>query len=389
MVSTYSAKSANIELMTTATTPAPAELAVDPGLRTDTRRLSRNRLAGLLGTCVAVALWVLWRTGPGEVPYLDMFESTARQWPTAPLPADSQYVLREPLGQILYRVLPVHGVGVYLALHLVCLLGSALLLATWLCRRLGRDSGLVACMVLALAPVTAVLLLWIGMYDAFSILAWVAVLIAMGRRPGWQLAAGVLAGFQNFEQMGVGLLMVALVPQLARSVGLRPRMPQLLGGAVLGKVVLEGYLHHVGAGSGSRLSYLERWDVFSGLLGSASSDAPLLVWSALAGLWGFALKALYESWDGWTAQQRTGLVLAVLLWFGSATLSADHTRVLAMTSFPLIVMGAMAIATRRPWRTLLRMPQTWLLVLAPPVVLLDYATLPMGIKPGTWGVWIF
>jgi len=125
MVSTYSEKSASIELMTTATTPAPAELAVDPGLRTDTRRLSRNRLAGLLGTCVAVAPWVLWRTGPGKVPYLGMFESTARQWPTAPLPADSQYILREPLGQILYRVLPVHGVGVYLALHLVCLLGSA------------------------------------------------------------------------------------------------------------------------------------------------------------------------------------------------------------------------------------------------------------------------
>ncbi len=73
----------------------------------------------------------------------------------------------------------------------------------------------------------------------------------------------------------------------------------------------------------------------------------------------------------------------------SATLSADHSRVLAMTWFPLVVMAAPAIAARWPWRTLLRMPQTWLLILAPPVVLLDYATLPMGIKPGTWGVWSF
>ena len=73
----------------------------------------------------------------------------------------------------------------------------------------------------------------------------------------------------------------------------------------------------------------------------------------------------------------------------SATLSADHSRVLAMTSFPLVVMGALAIAARRQWRTLLHLPQTWLLILAPPVVLLDYATLPMGIKPGAWGVWSF
>jgi hypothetical protein len=65
---------------------------------------------------------------------------------------------------------------------------------------------------------------------------------------------------------------------------------------------------------------------------------------------------------------------------------ADYSRVLAMTWFPLVVMAALAIAARWPWRTLLRMPQTWLLILAPPG-LLDYATLPMGIKPGTWGVW--
>ncbi len=35
------------------------------------------------------------------------------------------------------------------------------------------------------------------------------------------------------------------------------------------------------------------------------------------------------------------------------------------------------------------LPQTWLLVLAPPLVLVDYTTVQMGIKPGTWGLWIF
>jgi len=96
------------------------------------------------------------------------------------------------------------------------------------------------------------------MYDAFAILAWVVVLVTLGRRPGWQLAAGVLAGFQDFEQMTVGLLMVALLPGLARAAGLRPRVAYLLGGTVAGKFALEVYLHAVGAGPGSRLSYLAR-----------------------------------------------------------------------------------------------------------------------------------
>ena len=155
------------------------------------------------------------------------------------------------------------------------------------------------------------------MYDAFAILAWVVVLVTMGRRPGWQLAAGVPAGFQDFEQMTVGLLMVALLPGLARAAGLRPRVAYLLAGTVAGKFALEVYLHAVGAGPGSRLSYLARGDVFSGLLASAAADAPLLVWSALAGLWGFTLKALCDSWGGWPCHQRAGLVLAVGLWFGA------------------------------------------------------------------------
>lgn len=347
-------------------------------------------MTGLLAACGALLVWVLWRTGPGKVPYLGMFEAVARDWPRSALPPDGGYILREPIGQLIYRVLPVHSLDAFLQLHLAALVVAAALLSGWLCRRLGRDGGLVATMVVALAPVTAVLLLWIGMYDAFSVLVWVLLLMSLGRRAGWQLAAGVLAGIQNFEQVAVGLVLLALVPQLARAVGLRPRIGYLLGGAVLGKLALELYLRGVGAGSGSRLSWLAHWDMVSRLLGATGSQFPLLLWSALAGLWGFALKALYDSWGGWSRAERAGLPLAAVLWFATSALSADHTRVLAMTSFPLVALGAMAIATRWPDpRTLLRLPQTWILVLAPPMVVLDYTLVPMGIKPGTWGIWIF
>ncbi|WP_127783840.1 hypothetical protein [Rhodococcus sp. X156] len=383
--------------MTTAPPSPRPDSTADPARGTARAALGRARIRPALAAvvslplaCAGVLVWVLWRTGPAKVDYLDLFELTARQWPTAPLPEDSQFLLRAPLGQLTYRLLPVHSTAAYLLLHAAALAVAALWLTLWLRRRLGGRSGLVAATVVALAPVTTVLLLWIGMYDAFSVLAWIVVLVSLRHRPAWQLAAGVLAGVQNFEQVAVGLVLLALVPQLPRAVGLRPRTAHLLAGALVGKVALELFLHAVGAGGGSRLTFLARWEVFTGLLGSTTAEAPLLVWSALAGLWGFALTGLLHCWPGWSRREQVGLVLAVLLWLGTAAVTADHTRVLAMTSFPLVVIGAMVIADRwRDVRELARLPQSWMLVLAPPVVLVDYTLLQVGLKPGTWGVWIF
>ncbi len=66
----------------------------------------------MLGLCAAVCLWVVWRTGPGKVRALDLAEATALGWPTVAVPADSQCILRQPLGQLLYRLLPVHGTNI-------------------------------------------------------------------------------------------------------------------------------------------------------------------------------------------------------------------------------------------------------------------------------------
>ncbi len=67
--------------------------------------------------------------------------------------------------------------------------------------------GLIAATVIALTPVTAVLLLTIGLYDAFSILTWILLLIALGRNGHWQLGAGLLAGIGDYEQIAVGVTM--------------------------------------------------------------------------------------------------------------------------------------------------------------------------------------
>jgi hypothetical protein len=69
-------------------------------------------ILGVLGLCAAVCLWVVWRTGPGKVRALDLAEAAARGWPAVAVPTDSQYILRQPLGQLLYRLLPVHGTNI-------------------------------------------------------------------------------------------------------------------------------------------------------------------------------------------------------------------------------------------------------------------------------------
>jgi len=342
------------------------------------------------GVFVAVGGWVLWRTGPAPVGRLDFFEHSAATWPHTVLAPESQYVPRVPWGQLAYRLLPAHSITSYLALQLGCLALSGVLLGAWLCRRLGMRPGLIAATVIVLAPVSAVLLLTIGLYDAFSILTWILLLIALGKSGHWQLGAGLIAGIGDFEQITVGVVMVLLIPALPRAAGLRPRGRALIAGLVLGRLTLEAYLHGVGVGSGSRLSYVAHWHVLSYLLGSTLGNGPLIAWSALAGLWGFAITALLRSWGAWPTGARRNLVIAVLIWAGACALSADHTRVLALTSFPLVVMGAMVIALRYPhWRILARMPQTWMLMLAPPVVIGGWDTITMGIKPGIWGLGMF
>jgi len=357
----------------------------------DASRTRRRRATFIaLGVFATVCGWVLWRTGPAPVGRLNFFEHSAATWPHTVLAPESQYVLRVPWGQLAYRLLPAHSITIYLALQLGCLALSGVLLGAWLCRRLGMRPGLIAATVIALAPVSAVLLLTIGLYDAFSILTWILLLIALGRNGHWQLGAGLIAGIGDFEQIGVGVVMVLLIPALPRAAGLRPRGRALIGGLVLGRVALEAYLHGVGVGSGSRLSYVAHWHVLSYLLGSTLGNGPLIAWSALAGLWGFALTALLRSWGAWPTGVRRNLVIAVLIWAGACALSADHSRVLALTSFPLVVMGAMVIALRYPdWRILARMPETWMLVLAPPVVVGGWDTITMGVKPGIWGIGMF
>lgn len=346
-----------------------------------------QRLRDVAVACTVVSLWVLWRTGPGKVPFVEAFEAFARGWPDVELLPREAYVLRNFLGPLLYQVVPTPGTGRFLQLHVAALVLAGVLLSGWLHRRLGTGAGPVAVVLLMLSPVTALLLLWIGIYDAFAVLVWVGVLVSLSHRPALQVLAGALAGAQNLEQVAVGVVLLALVPELARSLGLRVRVVHLLVGAVAGRAVLELWLRAVGAQSGSRLSFLSDPVLLESVTRSFTLMAPVVLWSVLGGLWPFATTALREGWPRWSRSLRLRLVLVLVSVLGFSFLAADHTRVIVMVSFPLVVLGCMALARQvGDVRALARRPEAWLLLLVPPVLVQDDRLLPIGIKLGTWGI---
>lgn len=373
--------------------PGGAVAAPAVGPRPDAQPAGRAARGGVVAAVVTgVLLLVLWRTGPSKVPNVARAEEVARSWPLTPVAPQEGYVLRSALGQVLYALSPVQNVNVFLALHVLALVVTAALLAAWLVVHCGRQRAATAVVLLLLSPPTAVLLLWIGMYDAFSVLVWVLLIVTLSvprrLRLPLQLLAGFLCGLQNFEQSLVGVVLVALLPELSRAARLKPLLPALVLGLVLGKGVLELYLGAAGAPSGSRISFLlDDPMVLANAFITFGLTAPLVIFSALCGLWAYVAPEIPTSWARWTTSLRVRVVLAALGWLGVGILGLDHSRVLAMSAFPLFVMFAVAVSGRyRDVVGLVRLPSIWVAMLVPPVIVFDRVILGVGIKWDHWQI---
>ena len=356
----------------------PEMLGEDARADAETTHARLRSIAALVVTGVVV-VWVLWRTGYGTMPALDAFESIARQWPHSSVSPAFGYTLRSPLGYVVYQLAPEQSPHVYAMMHLLCLAGVALVLTAWLVRRLGVARSTTAVMVLACAPVTAVTLLWIGIYDAFSLAGWVAVLMTLRSRPVAQYLAAIVVGLQNIEQGAVGIVVLLLLPRLVRATGSVPRPLALLGGLLTGKVLLEGYLYSVGAVSGTRLSSLFVGNKLRDVLTASFDAAPMLIWSAFGGLWVLVAIGARSLARAGTRREIAMAAAAVAIWFGSAFVTEDHTRVLALTSFPALVLASIVIALRhRDVLDFLKTPAAVILLVAPPLVLWGGMTLSTG-----------
>ncbi len=353
--------------------------------RTGIDRIDTRHWLMPLSLLVAASVWTLWRTGIGVQSTSLWFEQVALSWPNAVMEERHAYRLRSPVGYLAYRAQPFRGVNVFTALHAVAILGSYLALAGWFLRHLGWHRGLIATTVVVLSPVTAVLIVWIGMYDAFTMVGWVALLWSLRAPWAVQAAAGFFLGVQNAEQGAVGILLLWLLRPLVARTETSFRPVVVLAGLFSGKALLEFYLQSKGAMSGSRLMWVTDWSVLKVLLSSSADMLPVIVWSGLCGLWLFV--PLLQR-PAWTPQLRARGGAAAAQWAVGALIAQDHSRLLAITAVPVVVLAVREIVSRRLWSVdiLVRTPAWWVLVLAPPTIVFMNDVLAMGWRGLPWGI---
>lgn len=294
------------------------------------------RWLGSLGVAAAVA-WVIVRTPVGLIPYADAYVEFAKTWPDSVLSTEQEYIRSSALGQALFRLTPWDSLGAFVALHAAALGLSLLVLAWWLART--STEGLRISRILVLGPIGAVLIAWVGSYDAFTVLLTVVlVLVLAADRRVLAAIVGILLGWQHFEQSIVVLVSLALYSWLfARQ--RQPWEPTLAGtlvalaGVVVGKVALVVFLAQQGfASAGGRLWWVQgdRLDVYVDQL---RATWPVLLWSLFAGSW-----LVLIAWASRSGPRRWSALVCFVPPFLACLVAEDHTRLFALTSWPVLML---------------------------------------------------
>lgn len=292
----------------------------------------------VLAAAAVILLW--WRSGPRLLPYLDAFVADAQSWPDTVLAPDQRFILFSPLGQLTYQALGGGGKYPFLAEHLAAGALAFVLLLAVLRRAVGPASGWVGWRLVVLGPLGAVLVSWLGSYDAYTVLAWAAFLLLWSLAGRWGLVlGGVLLGVQNFEQGFVGMLALTLLWTVFRDDAPRLRLAAnpawAFIGVVAGRLALQGYFLVRGVEGGrGRLEWLTP-DVVMENLTSTVRALPLYVFSIVGGLW-VMLWFLRSRVDG--RRNRVLLACAFAIPFAAGAIAVDHTRVFTMSTVPALVL---------------------------------------------------
>ncbi len=328
----------------------------------------KNRILwGALGIALA-GLWAVLRSGTGIVPGADWHFAATPIWPERPLNPDEWYLSDSPLGIIAARLLGFDTVQQFLQLHAVVVLLALSLLAAWaFVATADRGARWQATRLSLLAPTGAILLTWIGRYDAFTALVWALALFAWStRRRVLLVAAGLLLGFQHFEHALMGafvlwLTWMALRPQTPDS--LRHTNPLwLVPGIALGKLALVVVFATQSVPISGRVDWVERfiydWTV------TAVSILPLLIWSLFAGWWAVGASLYLDA----SRRGRRLLLLALMVGILATLLSGDRPRVFVLIFLPAIALGSVVFARSALSDTKKRRLVEVIVWLAPPFI---------------------
>lgn len=296
---------------------------------------------------IAALVWAIFRAGPTVTPSLSTIVDSARIWPERLSGEFAAFYADSPLGLLIFKVTGSTDSTSVLRWSALFMIVALAVWAWWAWFAVGDAQKWRAARLAVLAPLTGVLATWLGFYDPFTVLAWLAVLFAwLSRSRALLVIAGVLLGFQHFEHGVLGLVALVLTWWAVRG-----DLPDRLQGsnpawALLGVVIGKAILLVVMAASGSTLSGRTSW-LSTYLLDWTKVGAntlPILLWSLFAGAW--ALVIAYWLAEG-DRRSRVLLLAAFAVGIVATILSGDRPRVFIIVMAPALLLLTIAYLRRR------------------------------------------
>ena len=361
-----------------------------------------ERTAALLGIAgvIGALTWAVVRISPQPLFYLASDAQRALRWPDPSLRLEETYTQFSPVGALLFQWSGQSSVNAWVMLHLVAIGLAVVSLGLWLATTLPRGSPRTreVLRLLALSPLVALLVCFIGSYDPFTVISISLALFSWRLGSRWLLiAAGVGMGVSHAEQtfLAFGALAVAssggkdLLPASLRG---RPSLVWALIGIAIGRIALMLYLASQDVASGGgRIDWLTGdGDLRLATIGGMNF-LPILITGAFAGLWALVVTVIGSSTSLRTSLYWAGSIIGLLL---ASVAVLDHTRVFVLTSLPifLVLLSRYASTPRTQQSRLLRLSveaMAWLIV---PVFLLtspDGPTFLVDINIlDHWAMWL-
>ena len=297
-----------------------------------------------IGSVILALCWSAFRSSAQPLFYLNEDAQRALNWPDPMLRPEESYTQTSPINAIAFQLSGQVSTNAWVLLHLLAIVVALLLLAWWLLRSLpiSSDRRAEGLRLLFLSPVTALLLLFIGSYDPFTVIFMALALFAwrLGRRTV-MVIAGFCLGLAHAEQALLAFSALALAvwgsnQLLPQTLCGRPNPIWIVFGVVAGRSALSIYLATQGIGlQGGRIGWLTENALLRLAVVGGLNFLPIFIKGCFAGLWVLVAVELsratrlqvFVAWAG---------PVVVLFLFSLAVL--DHTRVFVITSLPILLV---------------------------------------------------
>lgn len=249
------------------------------------------------------------------------------------------WLYQSPLGPMLAWALGVataDGIAlVHFALTIGCVIGCAYAVRRWVSDFAAR----LFLLAFFCSPNSRAAVSFLGLFDILTV---AALTIATVGTSGPVLAAGIVIGFNHFEQAAVGAVAVAVVRLVIRRESDHRPVLAFIGGLVAGKAALTVYLIWFGLPTNGRLDFIRDRGVVD-IIGGWVGHVPVIVWAVFNVLWVAVFWMLRDS------SRRDRIVLAATFAVVSVpvALTYDLSRVYRNVTWPLVMLVVLYAAEHR------------------------------------------